>query len=265
MLDIKEIRIFFIRHGYLLIIAAWLFTFSFLFSNYWSYYSSPQGVKRSLEKSIREREDAFQELSTDSTLIEHIFARDHDEKEEKLLSKQSFYVFAYDSSTASRWLVYWSTNLVLPDEWQAPLQPGIRFLKLKNGYYEVICKKVQPQQAGHERYLMAAIPVMMEYNLSNNYLVDHFFDKPALGMEYTIHLKPPGIPVLNGQNLILFYLYYDRTLDTGPPNLLSVILRVLGCICVLIFVNLFATTLARQKNPLYGFFFLFTIIIVCRR
>jgi len=264
LLDIKEIRIFFIRHGYLLIIAAWLFTFSFLFSNYWSYYSSPQGVKRSLEKSIREREDAFQELSTDTTLIEHIFARDHDEKEEKLLSKQGFYVFAYDSSTASRWLVYWSTNLVLPDEWQAPLQPGIRFLKLKNGYYEVICKKMPQQQAGHERYLMAAIPVMMEYNLSNNYLVDHFFDKPALGMEYTIHLKPPGIPVLNGQNLILFYLYYDRTLDTGPPNLLSVILRVLGCICVLIFVNLFATTLARQKNPLYGFFFLFTIIIVCR-
>ncbi len=264
MLDIKEIRLFFIRHGYLLIIAAWLFTFSFLFSNYWSYYSSPQGVKRSLEKSLRHREMAFEELTKDTALIEHIFARDQNEQEGKLLGKQDFYIFAYDSSTASRWLVYWSTNLMLPEEWQAPLTPGIRFLKMKNGYYEVICKKLPGKQPGHERYILGAIPVMMEYNISNNYLVDHFYDKPALGMEYTIHLKPPGIPVLNGQDLILFYLYYDRALDAGPPNLLSVVLRVLGCICVLIFINLFATMLARQKNPMYGFFFLFAVIIFCR-
>ncbi|SHN37690.1 HAMP domain-containing sensor histidine kinase [Chitinophaga sp. CF418] len=264
MLDIKEIRFFFIRHGYLLIIAAWLFTFSFLFSNYWSYYSSPQGVKRSLEKSLWQRELAFEELINDTTLISHIFSRDQNEEEAKLLGRKDFYVFAYDSSTASRWLVYWSTNLVLPEEWQLPLTPGIRFLKLKNGYYEVICKKLPARQPGHDRYILGAIPVMMEYSISNNYLVDHFYDKPALGMEYTIHLKPPGIPVLNGQDLILFYLYYDRTLDAGPPNLLSVILRVLGCICVLIFINLFATMLARQKNPMYGFFFLFAVVIFCR-
>ncbi|WP_258539191.1 hypothetical protein [Chitinophaga oryzae] len=42
MVDIKEIRLFFLRHGYLLIVAAWLFTFAFLFSNYWAYYSSPR-------------------------------------------------------------------------------------------------------------------------------------------------------------------------------------------------------------------------------
>ncbi|PSL32058.1 sensor histidine kinase [Chitinophaga ginsengisoli] len=264
MLDIKEIRFFFIRHGYLLIIAAWLFTFSFLFSNYWSYYSSPQGVKRSLEKSLRQRELAFQDVISDTSLIEHLFSRDQNEEEIKLLGRKDFYIFAYDSSTASRWLVSWSTNLVLPEEWQEPLTPGVRFLKLKNGYYEVICKKLPGKQPGHDRYIVGAIPVMMEYSISNTYLVDHFYDKPALGLEYTVHLKPPGIPVLNGQDLILFYLYYDRTLDAGPPNLLSVILRVLGCICVLIFINLFAAMLARQKNPMYGFFFLLAVILCCR-
>jgi signal transduction histidine kinase len=262
--DIKEIRLFFIRHGYLLIIAAWLFTFSFLFSNYWSYYSSPQGVKRSLERSIREREKAFNTLSADTSLLTHLFGRDHNEQEETQLDQKDFYLFAYDSSAAGRWLVYWSTNLVLPDEWQLPLKPGMRFLKLENGYYEVICKQLPGPEPGHDRFLIGAIPVMMEYSISNNYLVDHFYDKPALGKEYSIHLKPPGIPVLNGEDLILFYLHYDRTLDTGPPNWLSVILRVLGCICVLIFINLFATTLARQKNPLYGFFFLFMVVIVGR-
>ncbi|SEV91473.1 HAMP domain-containing protein [Chitinophaga sp. YR573] len=263
MLDIKEIRLFFIRHGYLLIIAAWLFTFSFLFSNYWSYYSSPQGVKRSLEKSIRQREQSFIELTGDSVLLNDIFARKYNEKEVKLLDNQDFYVFAYDSSSAGRWLVYWSTNLVQPEEKQAPLVPGTRFVKLKNGYYEMICKKIRSRDS-HDRYLIGAIPVMMEYSISNNYLVDHFYDKPALGPEYSINLRPKGIPVLNGQNLILFYLNYDRTMDAGPPNILSVILRVLGCICVLIFINLFAAMLAKQKNPLYGFLFLFGVIFFFR-
>lgn len=264
MLDIKEIRIFFIRHGYLLIIAAWLFTFSFLFSNYWSYYSSPQGVKRSLEKSIRQREESFAALSTDTVLVNHLFSRSYNDTEIRRLEGKDYYVFAYDSSAAGRWLTFWSTNLVLPEEWQAPLANKTSFVKLKNGYYEVLSRRVHSAEPGHQRFLIATVPVMLEYAISNNYLVDHFYDKPALGREYSISLRPPGIPVLNGQDLILFYLHYDRTLDTGPPNLLSVILRVLGCICVLIFINLFATMLARQKSPVYGFFFLLLIIIVFR-
>jgi len=264
MLDIKEIRIFFIRHGYLLIVAAWLFTFSFLFSNYWSYYSSPMGVKRSLEKSISQRETSFEKIIKDQFLLNHLFSRNYNEKEIKSLDTKDFYVFAYDSSEAGRWLVFWSTNMVMPEEWQVPLVDGNRFVKLKNGYYEVLCRRVFSPEAGHERFMVGVIPVMMEYSFSNNYLVNHFYDKPALGREYSINVKAPGIPVLNGQNLILFYLNYDRTMDTKPPNLLSVILRVMGCICVLIFINLFAATLARQKSALNGFLFLAAVVIIFR-
>lgn len=264
MLDIKEIRLFFIRHGYLLIVAAWLFTFSFLFSNYWSYYSSPMGVKRSLEKSISQREASFEKMIKDQFLLNHLFSRNYNEKEIKSLDTKDFYVFAYDSSEAGRWLVFWSTNMVMPEEWQVPLVDGNRFVKLKNGYYEVLCRRVFSPEAGHERFMVGVIPVMMEYSITNNYLVDHFYDKPALGREYSINLKAPGIPVLNGKGLILFYLHYDRTLDTKPPNLLSVILRVMGCICVLIFINLFAATLARQKSALNGFLFLAAVIVVFR-
>lgn len=264
MLDIKEIRLFFIRHGYLLIVAAWLFTFSFLFSNYWSYYSSPMGVKRSLEKSISQREASFEKLIKDQFLLNHLFSRNYNEKEIKNLDTKDFYVFAYDSSEAGRWLVFWSTNIVLPEEWQVPLVDGNHFVQLKNGYYEVLCRKVFSPEAGHERFMVGVIPVMMEYSFSNNYLVNHFYDKPALGREYSIKLKAPGIPVLNGKNVILFYLDYDRAMDTKPPNLLSVILRVMGCICVLIFINLFAATLARQKSALNGFLFLASVIVIFR-
>ncbi|MCK7553795.1 hypothetical protein MKQ70_01755 [Chitinophaga sedimenti] len=51
-IEFKEIRLFFLRNGYLLIIAAWLLTFSFLFANFWSYYSSEDGVRQTLQSSI---------------------------------------------------------------------------------------------------------------------------------------------------------------------------------------------------------------------
>jgi len=258
LLDIKEIRLFFLRHGYLLIIAAWLFTFAFLFSNYWSYYSSPQGVKRSLERSLHNRELSFEQLAADTLTMKHLFQRNYNEQELKALHNRDYYVYAYDSTATGRWLLFWSTNLVQPDDLQ-PLKQGSGFAKLKNGYYEVLCRKL-PGAPGHSRYLVGLLPVAMEYSISNDYLVDHFFDKPALGKEYSIQLRPPGIPVLNNRNIILFYLYYDPALDASPPNLLSVILRVLGCICVLIFLNLFATLLARHKNPLMGFLYLLFMV-----
>lgn len=259
MFDSKEIRIFFLRHGYLLIVAAWLFTFAFLFSNYWSYYSSPQGVKRSLEKSIHHREQSFNRLASDTVSMNQLFNRTYPEAELETLYEKDYYLFAYDSSAAGRWLAFWSTNLVQPED-AMPLREGSSFVKLKNGYYEAICRKVGAKD-GHFRYLVGLIPVKLSYSISNDYLDSHFYNKQALGKEYDIHLRPPGIPVLNSSSIILFYLHYNPVAYIMPPNLLSVCLRVLGCICVLIFINLFATLLSRQTNPVVGFLFLlFTVL-----
>ncbi|CAL1517277.1 HAMP domain-containing sensor histidine kinase [Chitinophaga sp. MM2321] len=270
MIDIKEIRLFFLRHGYLLIIAAWLFTFAFLFSNYWSYYSSPQGVKRSLEKSLHQREESFEDLVKDTAVSYSLLRRTYDERTLQRLTKRDYFVFAYDSSNAGSWLTFWSTSQVLPEELKG-IREGAQFMKLKNGYYEVITRRM-PSEEGHQQYLVGTIPVRMEYAIKNSFLVNHFYDKAELGMEYTIHMELPQLvlpehsilPVVNGEGQTLFYLDYNRSINVHPPNTLSVILRVLGAICVLIFLNLFATLLAKTTNPLYGFLFLFLIVFGLR-
>lgn len=272
MIDAKEIRLFFLRHGYLLIVAAWLFTFAFLFSNYWSYYSSPQGVQHSLEKSIREREKDFNEFLLDTAAVNALFNRSYTEKSVEKLSKRDYHVFAYDSSAAEGpWLAFWSTSLVQLDDLPANWRPGEYFLKLKNGYYDVVVRRVRAPES-HSRRMVALIPVRMEYSLQNHYLVNHFFDKPALGPEYQIHIFPHNymsnehvvLPVVNGSSKTLFYLDYNKTFHSRPPNLFSVIFRVLGSICVLIFLNLFATLLAKNSNPLYAFLVLFAVVFGLR-
>ncbi|PSL48048.1 phospho-acceptor domain-containing protein [Chitinophaga niastensis] len=271
MIDTKEIRLFFLRHGYLLIIAAWLFTFAFLFSNYWSYYSSPQGVKRSMEKSIHQREKDFEQLARDTTVAFSLFQRNYDERTLDRLTGLNYYVFAYDSSGTGTWLTFWSTSQVQPEELQISLEEGARFMKLKNGYYEVITRKVKSTVA-HHRYLVGVIPVRLEYAIKNSYLVNHFYHKEELGEEYSILREQPALalpehiilPVNSEHDQTLFYLDYNSGMHAHPPNTLSVILRVLGCVCVLIFLNLFATLLAKTTNPLYGFLFLFLIVFGLR-
>ncbi|MDQ0106932.1 nitrogen fixation/metabolism regulation signal transduction histidine kinase [Chitinophaga terrae (ex Kim and Jung 2007)] len=271
MIDTKEIRLFLLRHGYLLIIAAWLFTFAFLFSNYWSYYSSPQGVKRSMEKSIHQREKSFSRIAGDTTITSALLNRSYDQKLLDRISSLEYYLFAYDSSNTGIWLTFWSTSQVQPEELETSFTNGSRFMKLKNGYYEVITQQVAAPKK-HHRYLVAVIPVRLEYSIKNNYLVNHFYDKEELGDEYSILREMPSLllsehivlPVNNSKGETLFYLDYNTGMHVHPPNTLSALLMTLGSICVLIFINLFATLLAKTTNPLYGFLFLFIIVLGLR-
>ena len=57
------------KHGYLIITAAWLYTISFIFSNYFSYNSGPEKVKQNLARSIHDEEQVFDQLINDTTSL----------------------------------------------------------------------------------------------------------------------------------------------------------------------------------------------------
>lgn len=258
MLDIKEIRLFILRNGYLLIIAAWLFTFAFLFNNYWSYYSSPHGVQRSLESDIRSRQKAFNELSADTALVKKLMDGTYSEETLKSIYNENYFVFGYDSVAIGYRMVFWSTNTVQPPVFEG-LHAGVTFRKLPNGYYVMLC---HPLEQG--KYLIGLIPVKQEYAINNDYLGSQFYGRSAIGEEYAINVRPPGLPVLDLNEHILFYLHYDPAKSDPAPSLVSVLLLVVGCIFVLIFINLFATLLAKSLTPLWGFLFLLGIVLLFR-
>lgn len=258
MLDIKEIRLFILRNGYLLIIAAWLFTFAFLFNNYWSYYSSPHGVQRSLESDIRSRHKAFNELTEDTALVKKLMDGTYSEETLKSIYNENYFVFGYDSVPVGYRMVFWSTNTVQPPVFEG-LHAGVTFRKLPNGYYVMLC---HPLEQG--KYLIGLIPVKQEYAINNDYLGSQFYGRSAIGEEYAINVRPPGLPVLDLNEHILFYLHYDPAKSDPAPSLVSVLLLVTGCIFVLIFINLFATLLAKSLTPLWGFLFLLGIVLLFR-
>lgn len=257
----KEIREFFLRHGYLLITAAWLITIAFLINNYWLYNASPQGVRNSLERDMQRREKAFLKLSSDTALMQGLIHRNYSEADLAKLTSLDFYIFTYSNSR----LTFWNTFTIEPDSGIGHYPPGIHFDRLGNGYYEIIKVRLSDSvNALPENYALGLIPVKLEYYRESKYLKDVFFDRPALGAQYSISKEATSLPVRDAKGAVLFYLQYDRYREAPHLNWVSAILKVIAGICILLFLNLFAVFLGKRTRRWYGFAFLGAVLVLLR-
>ncbi|HVB03710.1 MAG TPA: HAMP domain-containing sensor histidine kinase [Chitinophagaceae bacterium] len=260
-MDRKEIRLFFLQHGYLLITAAWLITFAFLANNYWVYYSSPRGVQSTIEKSIQQREKAFDSLTTDWPVMEQLLRRNYSPNllSSLLDKKLDFYFFVFNNGFET----FWNTNLAEPGPGTYNLPDGSSLIRLKIGYFEMIKKKIGGIYPG-DQVAIALIPIRITYFTTNEYLPDEFYGKPGISGRYKINTQNLGLPVRSSTGKILFSLYYN---SNGAPvyhSWISTILKTLAAICALIFLNLMAVFIAQKTNKWYGLLFLVVTIVLLR-
>ena len=84
------------RNAYLLIGAAWVFTISFIFSNYWSYTSSPKGVRKNLENYLSIHENTFSKIKADTAQLLRLVEYRQGETEMQKLSALHWGLFVYE-------------------------------------------------------------------------------------------------------------------------------------------------------------------------
>src|SRR5690606_37548431 len=72
---------FFRRNSYLLIVAAWLLTISFIINNYWSGTSTPYAIQKEIQKEVSKSDQHISEFLKDSLLIRSLIAQNYDSKE----------------------------------------------------------------------------------------------------------------------------------------------------------------------------------------
>jgi len=97
------------KHGYLIIIAAWLYTISFIFSNYWSYHSSPEKVKSKLEKRLKEEEARFENVLKDTATLYSLISQSPDVTD-PLKEDIGLFIYTQDDTDHTPTLAYWNTN-----------------------------------------------------------------------------------------------------------------------------------------------------------
>ncbi|MBK8090276.1 MAG: hypothetical protein IPK31_21565 [Chitinophagaceae bacterium] len=91
MNKIQTIRQFLYKNGFLLLLAGWALTFSYLFQYYWSYSSAPAQVKSALQGSVNKREKDFNTILKDTLLLQRLSSNKYSKASfQKLLNKDYF-------------------------------------------------------------------------------------------------------------------------------------------------------------------------------
>ena len=107
------------KHLVWLIIAAWVYTFTFIFNNYWSKYASYESVTKSFQKAVTGREKSFDLWLTDTSFVKQLTAGVQSTALLNRVKRLPFHVFIFQAGDTTDVPLFWSTNAVLPDPYHA--------------------------------------------------------------------------------------------------------------------------------------------------
>ncbi|MEI7735961.1 MAG: HAMP domain-containing sensor histidine kinase [Ferruginibacter sp.] len=250
---------FIYKNSYLLVIAAWLITISFIIDNYWADNSSLKAVQKNIESYIHKQEKDFSVLSSDTGLLNQLISKKYDESDLNTLSGKKYYLYLYQPNEMGElYPVFWSTQAVMPTANLLQQAESTGFALLANGYYA--WKKINYRAAT----VVALIPVKWNYVITNEYLKNNFVIGNGIENNYDISLETAGASVKSIHGSSLFYLIKKPGTVIPKNNAVSVLLRIIAIIFILLFLHFCALNISMKHRLWKAALFLITIVAVLR-
>jgi len=260
---ISTLKKSFYKNGYLLIIAAWLYTISFIFSNYWYYTSSPQRVQKQIQSFLRDKEKIFEAFSADSAVIEETIKNGNGFNRATKYVTDEIGLFTYiKNNEGSLLLAFWNNNKMLPDVQDLEKKDGTYYSVYPNGEFEFIKRTFVLK--GRQVVTVALIPVHWNYFFENKYLQSGFPAAPGIEKRYEVVHANADFYIKNGNGRALFGLSERKKPQVVSPGAWALSLRILAIVFVLIFLNVVAFEIVHKKGWVKGVLFLTGAIVFFR-
>jgi len=245
---------------WLVLTAAWLVTFSFIMDNYWSANSSIQKVEQIITNHVQHAEEQIKAVTSDTPFLNSIQKGDVSEETLKGLMQKDFFIFFYgEGHLEPSALLFWNTNIIIPDSviLASPAREGFR--KLSNGYY------VWHKERRLSLEAVALIPVKWDYIISNEYLKNTFTAATPITNNYNIDtdtLKGAAIRATNGN--ALFSIIQKQKYDGNRNTDASIILRLFAVFLVFLMLHNIASFIATNFSIYKGVLFLACMVVILR-
>lgn len=252
------------RYGWLFITAAWLYTFSFIFTNYLSSSSSTQKAAATVEKYIANQEEAFKRVVKDTATISALISEDGNPVKAQLFT-DALGIFIYQLNDIGHpVLIYWNSNKMFIEQNDLSKEDGSFAVNYLNGSFELIKKTVAYK--GIKYVCCGLIPVQWKYFLENEYLQTGFAASESLNSAFEISITKSAnaYTVRNSSKNTLFYISAKPGISTDRPGGFSIFLRLISMLFLLIFINAVADETTKQKGLITGFIFLASTIFILR-
>lgn len=227
------------KNSYLLILAAWLATFSVIIDSYWSGNSSTGAVKKKIEQNIQRQEEDFAELLKDTVLSRQLDNNTLEEPALHRLTQKSYFIYRYFvNDIGIHRIIFWNTQTVIPSEAVINASDNIGFVKLDNGYY------VWNRSQNSKNITIALIPVKWNYFVVNTYLENKFVAGEGIERNFDISTNSAGTSIKSMTGKTLFYLAEKATNTPPKNNRLAIWLSLLAALFTLMFIHLQAVKMA---------------------
>ncbi len=249
------------KHGYLVITAAWLYTLSFIFINYWSYHSSPQKVQSKLESRLQEMEHRFESVVADTALLSSL-ANSVNGKVNSVPDNIGLFIYNKPAGSLTPSLVYWNTNRMYVNTDDLYVKDSTWFVENQNGSFGMIKKTINLKEG--KRIVIGMLPVRWSYFIENKYLHTDFDGFDNLDDQYAISKNTSALPILTSAGHELYRIELKPGKSFISYDIVTILLRVLSIILLLIFLHSLAQELVGQYRFKTGFIFLLLSVAFLR-
>ncbi|TAH07423.1 MAG: sensor histidine kinase [Sphingobacteriia bacterium] len=260
---INTIRKAVYKNGYLIITAAWLYTISFIFSNYWNYNSSPDKVKQKLEQRIHHEEAAIASLLNDTAKLTALLFNADDSKVANDLQKTEFGFFIFKQSYTDKPVpLYWNTNKMVVAPTDLQKQDGTSFINSPNGQFISVKKNIRLRKLNY--IAIAVLPIRWSYFIQNKYFHTNFAGYPALNEQYQITNNPADFRVLNTKGNYLFSVQLQEGRAFIAYDTITILLRLAAVLLLFFFLHSIAEELVATLSFYKGYGFLVGSVFLFR-
>lgn len=251
------------RNSFLLIAAAWLFTFAFIINNYWSGTSTSNAAQKAIQKDIHKNQKKIDEFSKDTALIRKIATGKYSEDQLSDLVQKQYFIFLYQvNKTNAAIPVFWNTQVIEPDSSVLELNSGTYFKKLQNGWYVIESRDYQPAP-GTLYKMIFLVPVKWNYYIENKYLQNTFIAEPNIEKTYDISLTPTRY-IIKGEHGNTFFYLKQLSNPLEHHNTLAILLKILASLFILFFLHKLANYYIKKRGFRVGILVLIIPIIFLR-
>lgn len=206
---------------------------------------------------VRQQENSFDKLSSDTAFVNKLATKNYDEEVLKNLSASKFFFYVYTQNDMGLYnLVFWNNQVTEPDGLllTAPYSSG--FVQLNNGYY--VWRKYHYSNIT----TMALIPVKWNYSVTNEYLKNTFAIGNELENSFSLTETENENSIRSKEGTFLFSFQQKLITNIPQNNIPGIVLRILGGLMVLLFIQVLATYFVMRRFYQGVAFLVLTVVLL---
>lgn len=211
-----------------------------------------------VQVQLHEKEQQFNKLLLDSSLIRKVFAEGMlDEESIAFLNEQPYYLYAYDGQS----LLFWNNNKLLAD--CSAQGSGTSGNLLYNDRGVFVRKCILLPQLGGKQQLTVLFPILVTYPIENSYLKSQFSDATFIPLSTKVLPSPEkgSYPVHSLDKKVSFHLLFSPAdIPDWVPDHIMIALLALALIASIMWLQIFTIYLTRKQSFHVGF--IITLVIV---